>query len=216
MICNQPLADDRGGLTVGEADAITRPAIGRLAQRHFPPVRHRRHRPPGAGLLQICAAPWPATDEKTKSSTQARIRRRDISRGWWGEKKGAGILPARKISAGNRHPSLDTARSLTAGKGALRSPRSPRPPGTPTSAAGRGLCRSRRWAGRFAWKHLSRVLCYAASLIPEIADDLATVDGRDEMGLQLGTRAVRAVDASGRRTPALEKKTGPFPVLCVI
>ncbi len=70
-------------------------------------------------------------------------------------------------------------------------------------------------AGQFAWQVLSQSLCYAASLIPEIADDVATVDnamkwgfrwelGPFEMWDALGLKQVsKKLEDEGRRTPPL-------------
>src|SRR5438552_11824518 len=36
--------------------------------------------------------------------------------------------------------------------------------------------RSSDLAGAFVWKHLSALLCYSANRVPEIADDIVTID----------------------------------------
>lgn len=69
--------------------------------------------------------------------------------------------------------------------------------------------------GRYAWQVLSRTLCYAASLIPEVGDDIVPVDDAMKLGYnwvqgpfelldQIGTeRFVSRLEAEGREVPAL-------------
>ncbi len=49
-------------------------------------------------------------------------------------------------------------------------------------AAPRALFESDERAARYAWRVMSRTLAYACSLVPEIADDIAAVDGAMRLG----------------------------------
>ena len=74
--------------------------------------------------------------------------------------------------------------------------------------------------GRYAWQVLSRTLCYAARLVPEIADDITAVDeamrrgynwkyGPFELIDQLGAAWIRErLRAEGRNVPALLEAVG--------
>ncbi len=73
--------------------------------------------------------------------------------------------------------------------------------------------------GEYAWQVLSRTLCYAASLIPEVGDDIVPVDDAMKLGYnwvqgpfelldQIGTeRFVKRLEAEGRPVPALLQQT---------
>ncbi|WP_271274520.1 3-hydroxyacyl-CoA dehydrogenase/enoyl-CoA hydratase family protein [Aliamphritea hakodatensis] len=73
--------------------------------------------------------------------------------------------------------------------------------------------------GKYAWQVLSRTLCYAASLIPEVGDDIVPVDDAMKLGYnwvqgpfelldQIGTeRFVTRLEAEGRTVPALLQQT---------
>ncbi len=69
--------------------------------------------------------------------------------------------------------------------------------------------------GQYAWRVLSRLLAYAASLVPEIADDVVEVDEAMRR-LQLEARPVRA-DRPARRRPGspsgCARRRRPVPAL---
>ena len=71
-------------------------------------------------------------------------------------------------------------------------------------------------AGTFLWRVLSETSFYAASLVPEISDDVWSDRPRDGVGLRLGPRAVPA-DGRGRRgarwPSARGARAAPFPPL---
>lgn len=74
--------------------------------------------------------------------------------------------------------------------------------------------------GRYAWQVLSRTLCYAASLVPEIADDIADVDEAMRLGYNWKYGPFELIDrlgaawfrerlrAEGRAVPALLDAVG--------
>lgn len=69
--------------------------------------------------------------------------------------------------------------------------------------------------GNYTWQVLSRTLCYAASLIPEVGDDIVPIDDAMKLGYnwvqgpfelldQIGTeRFVSRLEAEGRAVPAI-------------
>lgn len=134
-----------------------------------------------------------------------------VKRGWLGEKAGQGFYkketgeilaldiptmtyrPRRKLKA----PSMDAAKAAK---------------DLPTRL--RTLVYADDVAGRFAWNVLKKVLLYAAAKIPEIADDLHTVDNAMKWGFgwELGpfetwdaigvARSVERMKAEGETIPA--------------
>lgn len=139
-----------------------------------------------------------------------------VKRGWWGEKKGQGFYQRIKTDQGREILTLDY-KSLEYG------PR--KKPAFPSLEVARnvpqtgerlaGLCQAQDAAGRFAWKHFSAMICYAANRIPEIADEVATVDdamrwgynwelGPFEIWDALGVEStVKRLESEGRAVPAL-------------
>lgn len=205
------------GLSVEEVDAITGPVIGRPASATFRLCdlvgvdliaqlgRNLQEALPDAGEVEVFRAP-PFIDEM-------------IHRGWWGEKRGEGFYKRLQGGQGREIHALDI-RSFE-----YRPRQSPRLAAlagvakiSATSERIRALCATDDPAGRFAWKHLSAVLCYAANRIPEIADDVPTVDramkwgynwelGPFEMWDALGVaETARRLEAEGRSVPTLVRE----------
>jgi 3-hydroxyacyl-CoA dehydrogenase len=202
------------GLSVDEVDALTGPLIGRPPSATF-----RLCDLVGIDLLaqldrnlqgmlpdpaeQAVFAPPPFLNEL-------------LQRGWWGEKKGQGFYKRVQTERGREIQSLDlrTFDYCPSQKPAL--PFADSLAGIPETAVRlRALCSSQDPAGRFAWKHLSAVLCYAADHVPEIADDIVSVDRAMRWGYNwelgpfetwdaLGVAAVaNRLEAEGRPVPAL-------------
>src|SRR5439155_10753452 len=70
-------------------------------------------------------------------------------------------------------------------------------------------------AGGFVWKHLSALLCYSANRVPEIADDIVTIDQAMRWGYNFELGPFETWDALGvRETVArLEKEGREVPPL---
>src|SRR5207249_10770187 len=133
-----------------------------------------------------------------------------VKRGWWGEKKGQGFYKRIKTEKGREILTLDY-------KSLEYRPRQ-RPQFPSLEQAGRlanpaerlrVLCGAADKAGVFAWKHLSAVLTYAADRIPEIADDIVTVDDAMKWGYNWELGPFEIWDALGvRETAERLKKEG--------
>lgn len=69
--------------------------------------------------------------------------------------------------------------------------------------------------GRYAWKVLSQTLVYAASLVPEIADDIVSVDEAMKLGYNWKQGPFEMIDALGPQWFAaqLEEEGLPVPAL---
>ena len=139
-----------------------------------------------------------------------------VKRGWWGEKKGQGFYKRVKTEAGreiqtldyqtmeyrprqkNRFPSIDAAKNLA----------------TPAERI-RAICASDDKIGRFAWNHLSSVICYAASRVPEIADEITLIDDAMKWGYNWDLGPFEIWDALGvaETVARLEKEKRPVPAL---
>src|SRR5439155_20648320 len=126
-----------------------------------------------------------------------------VKRGWWGEKKGQGFYKRVKTEKGREILTLDY-------KTMEYRPRK-KPQFPSLEAVGRiadpgerirPWCASTDKAGEFAWKHLSAVLCYAAERIPEIADDVVTVDNAMKLGYNWELGPFEIWDALGVRETA--------------
>ena len=205
---------DSEGLTVDEVDALTGPLIGRPSSATFrlcDLVGLDLMAQLGRNLQELLPDP---IEQKVFAPPQ--FLRELLQRGWWGEKKGQGFYKRVQTDQGREIHSLDLRRleyrpqqkPALAGLDALARIADP-------GLRIRALCDSPDAAGRFAWKHLSAVLCYAADHVPEIADEVLTVDramkwgynwelGPFEIWDALGVSAVaNRLDAEGRHVPNL-------------
>ena len=84
----------------------------------------------------------------------------------------------------------------------------------------RGLMQSKSKVGRYAWKVMGRVMAYAASLVPEAADEIVSIDEAMRLGYnwKLGpfelidkvgaSWLVEALEADGTAVPPLLKLVG--------
>ena len=201
-------------LTIDEVDALTGPLIGRPASGTF-----RLCDLVGLDLLaqlgrnlkellsdpveQNVFAPPPCLTEL-------------LGRGWWGEKKGQGFYQRVQTGKGREihsldlrtyeyHPQQKAVFPELAEIGKISA----------TPARLRALCASDGPAGRFAWKHLSTVLVYAAEHVAAISDGILAVDQAMRWGYNwelgpfetwdaLGIAAVaRRLESEGRPVPAL-------------
>jgi 3-hydroxyacyl-CoA dehydrogenase len=79
----------------------------------------------------------------------------------------------------------------------------------------RTLCAATDKAGVFAWKHLSSMICYAADRLPEIADDVVTVDNAMKWGYNWELGPFETWDALGVRETAdrLQREGREAPTL---
>ena len=202
------------GLSIDEVDAITGPALGRPKSATF-----RLGDIVGIDLMgqmgRNLEGLLKAEEELRLFKTPPFIEEM-VKRGWWGEKKGQGFYKRVKTAQGREIQTLDYK--------TLEYRPQQKPRFASLEAAGkisdrreriRALCAAQDPAGQFAWKHLSAVLCYTAARIPEIADDLVTIDNGMKWGYNwdlgpfetwdaLGVKeTVARLEQEGRVVPAL-------------
>ncbi len=202
------------GLTIDEVDAITGPALGRPKSATF-----RLGDIVGVDLMAQMGRNLQGllkSEEEIKLFRQPDFIEEMVKRGWWGEKKGQGFYQRVKTDKGREIRTLDY-RTLE-----YRPQQKPQfdsleAAGRSADAAGRlrGLCAAPDRAGQFAWKHLSSVISYAASRVPEIADDVVTVDNAMRWGYNWELGPFEIWDALGVKETAarLEQEGRPVPPL---
>jgi 3-hydroxyacyl-CoA dehydrogenase len=202
------------GLSIDEVDAITGLALGRPKSATF-----RLGDIVGVDLLSQMGRNLSASlahDPQANIFRPVDFIEDMVQRGWWGEKKGQGFYRRVKTSQGREIQTLDYGTMAY---------RPQRPASFPSLEAAarqpdlverlRALCAASDKAGVFAWKQLSSVLCYAADRLPEIAEDVATVDNAMRWGYNwelgpfeiwdaLGVRPTMArLEKEGRGAPAM-------------
>lgn len=205
------------GLGVDEVDALTGPLLGRPASatfRLFDLVGIDLVAQLGINLREMLSDP-----AEKAAFAPPRFVDELVRRGWWGEKKGLGFYRRVQTDRGRAIHSLDL-RTLD-----HRPQQKPAFPALASignipaaDARIRALVASDDPAGRFAWKHLSTVICYAAARAPEIANDVLSIDqamkwgynwelGPFELWDALGiTNVVRRLETEGRPVPALVRE----------
>ncbi|HKA21182.1 MAG TPA: 3-hydroxyacyl-CoA dehydrogenase/enoyl-CoA hydratase family protein [Blastocatellia bacterium] len=171
-----------GGYSIEEVDAMTGPAVGRPKSASFRTTDI-------VGLdtaLYVADNLYPAVpgDERRDELIPPDFMREMVKRGWTGNKAGQGFYkkvrgeggkpeyqvldcntleykPAQKV----RFPSLDAAKTID-----------------DTAERIRTLVYGKDRVGEFLWKTISANLIYAANRIPEIADDIASIDNAVKWG----------------------------------
>ena len=202
------------GLSIDEVDAISGPAIGRPKSATF-----RLGDIVGVDLMDQMNRNLQGLlkrEEETKLFRQPEFIGEMVKRGWWGEKKGQGFYKRVKTDKGREIQTLDY-KTLE-----YRAQQKPQFPSLEAASKIsnraeriKSLCSATDKAGQFAWKHLSAMLCYAASCIPEIADDVATVDNGMKWGYNWDLGPFEIWDALGVKETAarLEKEGRTVPQL---
>jgi 3-hydroxyacyl-CoA dehydrogenase len=202
------------GMAIDEVDALTGPVIGRPKSATF-----RLGDIVGVDLMVQMGKNMTAV---LKQDAQINVFRpiefleEMVKRGWWGEKKGQGFYQRVKTEKGREIRTLDY-------KTMEYRPRQ-RPQFPSLEAANRlaevperlrALCAASDKAGVFVWKHLSSVLCYTASRLTEIADDVVTVDNAMKWGYNWELGPFEIWDALGVRETAerLGKEGRPVPTV---
>jgi 3-hydroxyacyl-CoA dehydrogenase len=186
------------GLSIDEVDAITGPAMGRPKSATF-----RLGDIVGVDLLSQMGRnlrQYLGSDPHAPIFRPVDFIEDMVKRGWWGEKKGQGFYQRVQTPQGREIQTLDY-RTMT-----YRPQHKPQFPSLeaasrlPDAAERlRALCAASDKAGVFAWKHLSSVLCYAAERLPEIADDVVTVDNGMKWGYNWELGPFETWDALGVR-----------------
>ncbi|HEY7493195.1 MAG TPA: 3-hydroxyacyl-CoA dehydrogenase/enoyl-CoA hydratase family protein [Candidatus Tectomicrobia bacterium] len=212
LCCMQVMVQE--GYTIGEVDAITGPPLGRPRSATFrtadivglDTIWH---------IAQNSLAALPG-DALHHIVPELQFLEAMVTRGWLGDKTGQGFYKQMRTEAGRefyeinhqtleyqpqrplRAPSLQQARSVTDVRQRMKL-----------------LAYANDRAGQFTWKVLSATLLYAAERLPEIANDLVTVDNAMKWGFnwELGpfetwdaldvAQAARRLQQEGRDLPPL-------------
>jgi 3-hydroxyacyl-CoA dehydrogenase len=164
------------GLTVEEADAVFSKPAGMPKTGVFGLLDLI-----GIDLMPLIAksflATLPPDDTYRVINIEHALITKMIADGYTGRKGKGGFYRLTKTETSKVKESIDLK------TGAYRASEKARLPAV--EAAGknlRALCEAPDKIGKFAWTVLSQALCYAASLVPQIADDITAVDA----GMRLG------------------------------
>ncbi|MBE9556262.1 MAG: 3-hydroxyacyl-CoA dehydrogenase [Proteobacteria bacterium] len=165
-----------GGLTVEEADAIMGrpmgiPKTGVFGLLDLVGLDLSRH------VAREMAASLPGTDAYLAIKRDVPLFEKLIADGYTGRKGKGGFYRLNREGGGREKEAID----LQTGEFAPAL----RPRLESIGAAGKDLRRLLEFpdkTGQYGWRVLSQVLCYAASLIPEIADDVAAADEAMRLG----------------------------------
>ena len=206
-----------GGLTVEEADALIGPSIGIPKSGVFGLFDLV-----GLDLLPHVVASLqqalPADDPFHQVESIPEIMKKMVAEGYTGRKGKGGFYRLNRLDGERIKESIDLK------TGDYR--RSEKPQLAVLKAVKKegiqALLSSDDRYGGYVWSVLSKTLCYAASLVPEIADDIATVDqamrhgfnwqyGPFELLDQIGVAwFVERLKEQGRESPALLKSGQPL------
>ena len=202
------------GLGFDEVDAITGQAIGRPRT-----ATYRLCDLVGVDLMVQVGKNFAgelAHDEQAATFKLPGFIEEMVKRGWWGDKKGQGFYKKFKSDKGTEILTLDP-------KAFEYRPRREAQFASLAAVARlpdvaerlRALCAADDKAGAFVWKHLSALLCYAANRVPEIADDIVTIDRAMRWGYNFDLGPFETWDALGVRETAarLEKEGREVPRL---
>src|SRR5436190_5743932 len=200
------------GLTIDEVDALTGPVIGRPKSATI--------RMGDIVGIDLMVQMGNNMRESLKHDPQIDVFKPNafiedmVKRGWWGEKKGQGFYKRVKTEKGREILTLDYK---TMDYRPRQRPQFPSLEALSRIADPgeriRTLCAASDKAGVFAWKHLSAVLCYAADRLPEIADDVVTVDNAMKWGYnwELGPFEIWDAFGVGGTAERLKKEGRPVP-----
>ena len=206
------------GYTIDEVDAITGPPMGRPRSATF-------RLGDIIGLDVLVDVANNVYENATNDEQREVFRVPDfilqmVERGWLGEKTGGGFYQRRRGGNGSEIWTLDyntleylphstplsppASGGIKGGyppagggiKGGLDSVDRVRRIADPGERLKR-LINSGDRAGRFAWKCLSHTMCYAAARIPEIADDIESIDSVMKWGYNWELGIFEAWDAIG-------------------
>ena len=201
-----------GGLTIEEADAVMGrpmgiPKTGVFGLLDLVGLDLSRH------VSRELTAALPKTDAYHTVRSDLPLFQKLIDDGYTGRKGKGGFYRLDREGGKREKQSIDL------GSGEYAPAKRPRLESV--TAAGKDLRKLAEYddkTGQYAWRVLSQVLIYAASLIPEIADDVAAADEAMRLGyawkegpFQLADRVgtdwlVERLEAEGREVPALLQK----------
>jgi len=194
-------------LTIEEVDALTGAAIGRARSATF--------RTCDIAGVDVCVKvienlyPAVPNDPEREVFKVPDFMKEMVKRGWLGEKAGAGFykkegkeirtldwktLEYRERRKG-KFASVDAAQSVA-----------------DIGARLKQILANKDKASDFLWRVLMATSFYAASLVPEISDDVLAIDRAMEWGYGWGMGPFRTMDAVGVSALAERAKAGGVPV----
>ena len=207
-----------GGYTVEEVDAMTGPLVGRPKSASF-----RTSDLVGLDTALYVAENLYAAipdDEKREAMRPPEFLREMVKRGWTGNKAGQGFYKKQRGEGGKteywaidintleyraaqkvRFPSIEAAKANENAAERIRT-----------------LIYGKDRVGEFLWKTISQNLVYTANRIPEIADDIVSIDNAVKWGFnhKYGTfelwdvigveKSVARLREEGQRIPLLVEK----------
>ena len=184
------------GYTIDEVDAITGPPMGRPRSATF-----RLGDIIGLDVLVDVAnnvyqnAP---NDERREVFRVPDFILQMVKKGWLGEKTGGGFYQRRRGESGSEIWTLDynTLEYVPRSEVRFDSVDGVRRIADAGERLKQLICSDDR-AGQFAWKCLSHTMRYAASRIPEISDDLESIDNVMKWGFNWELGIFEAWDAIG-------------------
>src|SRR5881394_549403 len=196
------------GLGFDEVDAITGQAIGRPKSATF-----RLCDLVGVDLMVQVGKNFAgelAHDEQAAVFMLPGFIEEMVKRGWWGDKKGQGFYKKIQSEKGTEILTLDpnTFGYRSRQEAQFASLAAAAKLADPADRL-RSLCAASDKAGAFVWKHLSALLCYSANRVPEIADEVVTIDNAMRWGYNFELGPFETWDALGvRETVARLEKEG--------
>lgn len=199
------------GYTIDEVDAITGPPMGHPRSATF-----RLGDIIGLDVLVDVAnnvyqnAP---NDERREVFRVPNFILEIVKKGWLGEKTGGGFYQRRRGENGSEIWTLDpnTLEYLPRSEARFDSIHGVRQIADPGERLKR-LIHSDDRAGQFAWKCLSHTMRYAATRIPEIADNLESVDNAMKWGFNWELGIFEAWDAIGVPESVKRMKAEHHPI----
>ena len=179
-------------LGVDDVDALTGPAIGRARSATF--------RTADIAGVDVClkvaenlyhAVPH---DPQREVFAPPDFLRAMVARGWLGEKAGSGFY--RKEGAEIRALDWKTLEYRERRKPRFPSLEAAQAVGDPAARL-RQIVAGQDEGAQFLWRVLSSTALYAASLVPEISDDVVSIDRAMEWGYGWGAGPFRVLDLLG-------------------
>jgi 3-hydroxyacyl-CoA dehydrogenase len=188
-------------LTIEEVDYLTGPAIGRAKSATF--------RTADIAGVDVAVKVWSNLFDAVPGDSEREVfrtpdfMRRMVERGWLGEKAGVGFYrkDGPQILALD-WKTLDHHERKKAKFASVEAAQSVED----TGARLRQILGGKDKAAQFLDRVLSATCLYAASLVPEIADDVAAVDRAMEWGYAWGQGPFRTLDALGVAAVAARAK----------
>ncbi|ABZ82698.1 3-hydroxyacyl-coa dehydrogenase [Heliomicrobium modesticaldum Ice1] len=204
-------AMEKYGLTVDEVDALTGPVIGRPKSATFRTLDL-------VGLdvfVHVANNVFESTtdpEEKAAFAIPAPLRQM-LEKGWLGDKSGQGFYRKEKGPQGSAIGVLDL-NTFT-----YRPRKKIAMPSLETAKLGKGtaekittLVSGKDPAAQFSWEILKKVLLYSARKLPEIADDIVSVDEAMRWGFNWSLGPFETWDAIGLKESVARMRAEGDPI----